>query len=217
MPSGVTAAIYENEDVTLAGYLRRVARSMTDFIHMRDEPQNAPLTRRDLSSDYHTKAIEKAKARLIELDGISPADAERKAKAEYDAKYRDWRERKHENEELRRRYESMLAKVEAWDCPEQIAYMKEHAIKYLRESIDFDCHDYTGPYFGPPTRKLGPDWLRAEREAATHDVDYHTAEIAKQEARGTEFNVQIDLFLAELEKLESPANPQNQEDGETDA
>jgi hypothetical protein len=208
---GITSAIYENEDVSLAGYLRRVARSMTDFVHMRDEPYDAQLTRRDLSRSYHAESIEKAKARLTELDGISLADAERMAKAEYDDEYRDWRERKHKNEELRRRYESMVEKVEAWDCPEQIAYMKEHALKYLRESIDFDCHDYEGPHFGPPKRKLGPDWLRDQRERATHDIDYHTAEVAKQEGRDTEFNVQIDLFLAELEKLESATTPNTQE------
>jgi hypothetical protein len=208
MPMGITADIYDDKDVELPDYLRGVARSMTTFIHMRDEPINAELTKRDLRGTYHDEKIAAAKETLAELAMMGDAEAARRAKADHAEELAAWNKRKDESDRLRERYGAMKEQVEAWDCPEIIAYVKEHAIKYLDESIDFDCHDYDNQdgYFAAPKELTANEWMDDQIAKAKRSLDYNTAELANTEKRDAEFSEHIDAFLDSLAGLEEQDN-----------
>lgn len=191
MPSGITADVYDGKINTAQQFFERVARSMTDFIHMRDESYDIPLTKRDVAGYYGKSVVEKQK----ELDDFLELDME-----ELNKMYREDQERIVEmrkevvakNDRVAERYDSMIAQVEAYDVPDEIAYAKEYALKYLQESRDFDVSDDPAKYY----QDTGDfdTWFAAKRGALTQTLMYATRSYAEHLERDAEFNAKIDAW-----------------------
>lgn len=196
MPSGLTADIYEGKDVTLRDYLLRVGRSMGYAILQRDDDPDAPVKRSEPSTSYYDESEAKAEERITWLRSLTPAQVADEAHAEYLTLLKDWKQRRVDRDALRARYEAMIAEVAAWQPDPLIESTKTNAIKYLRESIDFDCG--TGEWDKEPVEKEPRAWLQAELDEAARSVQYAVTHRAEEIARTNERNRYIDAFHASL-------------------
>ena len=208
MPNGYTADIYEGKPTTLADYLMGVGRGMGFAIMQRDDPASEPVRRVEPQTRYYDEALAEARAVLADLDGLTMAQAAERASAEYEAEVSSWLEERDRRLGMRSRYVDMIAQVEAWEPDPLVRVVKEQAIKYLRESLDFDV----GPEgeemrYRPYPRLLGgAEWVNAKRAKAQRDVEYNEAERAKEIERAAERNRWIDAFLGSLPaRSEAPA------------
>lgn len=144
MPSGLTSKIYEGKDITFKEFALLCARTFGALIHMRDEPLNAPIRKRELDT-YYLKQLEKAKKDLADFL-VNPPTEDSLAK-EYEEKVERMRKEDAETnknrQELKARYEAMLKKVQDWNPPtSEHENLKSFMIKQLNESIDCDCRVY---------------------------------------------------------------------------
>lgn len=178
MPTGYTAAIAD--DITFNDFAMNCARAMGALVMMRDEPTGAQIPERFEPSDYHVKAIAKAKESLLLLEAMSAAEATEKAKLAFteETEYRNSAMQK--NDDLRKKYTSMLQQVQAWEPPTQDHNgFKAFMVEQINSSIDFDCNN---SYYMErnPILLSGDEWLECETAKAKKDLDYHTAENEKE-------------------------------------
>jgi hypothetical protein len=178
MPTGYTAAI--KDGISFKEYAFGCARAFGALIMMRDEPSDAPIPDRFEPSNYHTEALATVSDRLARLKLMSPADAENAAQAEYAEAMRSYNDRRAERQELRAKYEAMLAQVVAWQAPtpghvDYKAFMEQQ----IRESIEWDCHEYGGE----PVQETGAVWLGLAIADAERSIERHSQEDAKERGR----------------------------------
>ena len=198
MPTGYTAQIADG--MTFEEFVMRCARAMGACIDLRDEPTSTPIPDRFEPSDYHLTKRTSAETGLARLSRMTMAEAEEAARSEFLAAQADHAAHMQKNDDLRQKYEEMLAKVRAWQppTPDHIG-MKKFMIEQLTSSIDFDCDN---SYYRdrPPHRLSGPDWLATKMAAAQHDINYHTKEHAEEVERVERRNTWIASLRESLKK-----------------
>ncbi len=138
---------------------------------MRDDPMDAPIPDEfQPSTEYYDKSEADARAQLLKLERMTPDEFNREARAERDAGMKSWQERRERRKAERVRYESMIAKVEAWTPPSaEHVGLKEFMVKQLRESIEFDCSE---KYDDPPKFRTGEEWRVEKIKSCRHDIEY---------------------------------------------
>ena len=194
MPMGITAEIYDGTDMDLNHYLERVARSMTDFIHMRDDGHDAPLVKRNFAnSRYMDEAQEKLDKFLAASDDELRREWELDTAKVSNAKTDAIRK----NKALEDRYNEMIAKVEAKEFPAGLEYAKEYALKYLHESMDFDVSDNPGSWY--KTYDFD-EWKQNRRAELTRVLASYTKSYFEDVERDRQFNEKIELWAELLGK-----------------
>lgn len=178
MPTGYTAAI--KDGITFEQYALNCARAFGALIMMRDEPSDTPIPESFSPSEYHTEALQSVSDRLAQVRLMSPADADSAAQAEYAEALRVSNARRTEKQELRSKYDAMLAKVIAWQAPtaDHVEY-KTFMEKQILDSIEWDCRDYNDE----PVLQSGAAWLADTIAQLEKNVAYHTREDAKERER----------------------------------
>jgi hypothetical protein len=201
MPSGITAAIYEGKEVSRDEFLMRVARSFSLAIMQREDDPDTPLKRDEANTKYHDDKIAGAEADLRELSGLSIDEARRRSMAEYDKAVEDWKAERNKRLALRSRYEAMIREVEAWEPEPLIAYLKDGALKQLRESLEFDCGKpgEEMKYRQHPQLLAAEEWIETKITAARREIDYCREQIVKRQKVADERNEHIDAFYRSLE------------------
>ena len=205
MPNGFTAPIYEGrEDFTLRDYLMGVGRGMGFAIMQRDAATDEPIKRVEPSTDYDEEQIRKAQAVLDDLDGMTVAEASERLAAERAATDERRRESVQRTLAMRARYERMIREVEAWDPLPLMDSTKEQALRYLRESMEFDCGKpgEEARFLGGPTAFDGAEWLTQERQRAQEQILRSRDRIAAEVKRTAERNRYIDAFYESLPAAE---------------
>jgi hypothetical protein len=199
MPNGYTANIYEGKPESVRQFLMKVGRGMGFAILQRDDDWDTPIHKVE-PSDYNARRLEESRERLRELEGVSIEEANRRAKAEYDEAVAAWEERRSNREAMRSRYEQRIREVEAWQPDPLVESVKNHALQYLREGMEFDCGKpgTESRWDTYPKRLGGADWLNEQRAKALHDVEYHEKENRKEIERAEERNRYIEAFLSSL-------------------
>lgn len=198
MPNGYTAGIYDGEQ-SLRDFLMGVGRGMGFAVMQRDDPMDEPVKRQP-ESTYYTRSLVTAREDLARLEALTPETARPLAEAAYSEAMDRYRETKRDKLALRARYDDMERQVLAWDPPAEIQVVKDAALKYLRQSADFDCGERGEEmrFYSEP-RWLSPeDWLREEVAAARERVARYEREAAAERKRTDERNRYIDLFLSSL-------------------
>lgn len=178
MPTGYTAAIADGIDFET--FVMRCARGMGALVMMRDEPMDAPIPERFEPSDYHTRKIEESNVALAKLHAMSEDETEVAARESFDAETKTNSEEIARHCELRGKYEAMLKQVRSWNAPTpDHESFKKFMVDQITESISFDCDE---SYYEKhkPNQKTGAEWLANKIAEATRDVEYHTAEHAKE-------------------------------------
>lgn len=170
MPTGYTAIVAENDNVSLREFALRCARSFGALIEMRDAPMDTPIPEKFESGDYYAKELEQAKARYEEYIKNPPTDENlARQYEEYAVKETARIESANaERRNMKARYEAMLAKVINWHPPTpEHTGLKEFMIKQLTDSIDGDCkmldlHIETKEEYIEYMKKREPEWLLEE-------------------------------------------------------
>jgi len=169
MPTGYTAPVQSGEITEFKDFALQCARAFGALVMMRDEPMDAKIPDAFEPSDYHTRRLAEAKAELERLRSLTPEQIEAEAEKAWQTELDYHNKRVAETALQRKRYEDMLAKVEAWVPPTpDHTGLKEFMASQLRESIEFDCRDRE-----PPKRKTSEEWLHAALKSALWNVEYH--------------------------------------------
>lgn len=185
MPTGYTAKIADG--TTFNDFVMACARGMGALIMMRDEPSNAPIPERFEPSDYHATKQVAAEMELGRLLRMAPEEAEQATRTEFMEESARHFETMQKNDDLRQKYEAMLAEVKAWQPPTpDHEGVKKFMAEQITGSIDFDCDN--GYYRdNAPKRLNGPEWLEKKIAAARHDIDHHrknhSEEVERTESR----------------------------------
>lgn len=184
MPTGYTHDLYEGKDVTVSDFILGCARAFGALVTMRDDPKDAPIPDRFEPSDHHIRALAAAEAVLREMETISVEEMDRRSQADYAEALRRWRERRHQAQERRTRYEAMLREVRAWTPPTpDHEGLRAFMIEQLERSIEFDC---SMKYDDRPELLPPGAWQVQQIEKAQRDVEYHRREYEREVERNRE-------------------------------
>lgn len=201
MPNGLTAGIYEGKDVSLRDYLMGVGRQMGFAVLQRDEPLSDPVRTAEPYRTYYDKQEADARQRMAYLAKLKPEHIAAEAHAEYREAFDKWSESRAKTIDLRNRYEGMLIEVMAWRPDALVAFTKEHAERYLREAIEFDCGHVDS--WRPVERE--PDvWYREEMAAALKSLERAQTGRDEELERTTDRNRHIEAFLRSLPTPPTP-------------
>lgn len=181
MPTGYTAAVQEG--IEFNDFVMRCARAMGALIMLRDEPADASIPERFEPCDWHVKKLAAAEENLAWLLQMPDSEAEREAKAEFE-KEQEFNVRMiKQSNDIRAKYEAMLAQVQAWTPPTpDHEGFKEFMVKQLTESIDFDCNaDFYEKE--APVLLTASDWKQQKIARAQRDIERHREEHSKEVER----------------------------------
>lgn len=164
MPTGYTCVITDEPETTFEQFALRCARAFGVLVHMRDHSLDTPIPDTIEPSDFYRVELDKAYAKMRELETMSQAEAEARAAADYAHQVQMKTEGEARWQRENDLYTAMLAKVNAWEPP-----TAEHAglQKFMREQIEMSMH---GRYDWPIHKMSGKTWLEHEKERAADAV-----------------------------------------------
>ncbi len=181
MPTGYTAGILDGKITTFPQFAKQCMRAFGATIHMRDDDMDAEYEERT-PSDYHLKAIDKAKQSLIDaeilLDEVIVAN--KKKELEENKKYHIKGIEKANIDA--KNMNAILKEVNAWQPPTSAhTGMKDFMADQIVKTIDFDCktkyHDEGLVEVEKAILNINAKSIRAEMIAqANKDLKYHTKE-----------------------------------------
>lgn len=211
MPSGITQDVYDGSNADLRDYLMRVGRQMMFSVLQRDEGPGPVRIPEDAGSGsrYAHERVREAEARIAELQGMDTLSRLRAAHAAHVERLASWTEIQEKKAVVRARYADMQAKLEAWEPEPLVAYVKEHALRYLAESIEYDCPDREPKFswdFEPVESAPSVWWVDAMNEAVKRR-DMAREDIEKYERVERERREHVEAFYRSLppEHAEVPA------------
>lgn len=196
MPTGYTADIKDGIDFKT--YAMNCARAFWACATLRDEPGGGDRIPDAFEpSDYHLKAVEKARGELAALEAMTPADLERAAAKAWNDAETSRLMRLEDYRKQRRAYEAMLSKVKAWAPPTpDHAGLHEFMRTQIEQSIDFDCG---GDYYSTPTARMtGGEWVAQRQIALAKDLAYHAKEHAAEVERAESRTAWVAALRASL-------------------
>jgi len=172
MPTGYTASIAKG--ISFNEYALLCARAFGACVMMRDSPMDEEIPGEFKPSDYHKDRLEEAKKHLEKVKAMSLDECEAEAKLAYERVYKECKKSIKENEELKAKYESMLAKVEAYVPPtEEYVNFKKFMRDQIADSIRFDC---SGDYYEKRLTQLkqmtGEEWRESEIDLHLSSIEY---------------------------------------------
>lgn len=186
MPTGYTADVQSGKVTSFREFAANCARAMGANILMRDDPADAPIKDYEPST-YYKDELERAKADAYDLEKMTNEEAARIQARENAERAKHLREAVERHQAERARYESMLAKVQAWTPPTpDHENFKAFMIEQLTSSISHDCYD-PSDYYKPDTR-TPVEYLRDEIADAAKRVARCAEEWAAEQLRTRQRN-----------------------------
>lgn len=178
MPTGYTAPVADGKVTDFAEFAWQCARAFGALVMLRDD-SNATIPDEFKPSPYYAESVRKAQAELERVRALTPAEADAEAQREYDDAVARNAQYAAERAETRKRYECMLAEVEAWvpPSPDHVE-MKNFMREQLADSIRHDCSDLG--LYADVKRKPGKAWHSDKLAAAERDVAYYTRNLAEE-------------------------------------
>lgn len=185
MATGYTIPVRQGRITEFADFTMLCARAFGATILMRDDDLEKPIPQRFEPSDYHIKALAKAKEDLQSLYNLTNAEADAEAEKLYREQQAHYQEQIAEREQARSRYQALLDAAEKWTPPTSEHHgVKAFMIEQLRTSLDFDCNP---EWPKEPARLTGSEWRAKRVEGLKRDIEYHNTknveEINRTEGR----------------------------------
>lgn len=176
------------------------ARAFGALIDMRDEPANAEIPESFKASTYHTERIEKDRAELAELLAMNPDSAAEKARDAHEKSVAYHTEAIEERNELKSKYEAMLAEVANYASPSpDHDNLKEFMANQIKDSIKFDCGgDYHERAIAEAVALSGPEWIAAEKKRLEESIEYHLKHHQDEIKRVSDRNEWVQKLLESL-------------------
>lgn len=177
MPTDYTAAIFENENVTLKEFVITCMRNFAATITLRDQPLNGSFIKLPEPNDYHVIQFEIAKKELAKFKLLSKKEKEKIILT------RELNSRKITLEgfdnsiKQNKKIQAMLEKVRQWNPPTSAHVdLKEFMIQQLNVSIDEMTY-----YIETLNKELDINkLLNAHVSNLEWSVDYHQDQLQKE-------------------------------------
>jgi hypothetical protein len=204
MPSGLTCNIYNGTDMSLRGFALNCVRQLGAGYHATNQGEKEmPLDKAPVISvsDWHPKQLAKAKEEVKHWINVenNPDELDRLYNEYLKKRGQDERNYNASKTDLKARYLTMKAKVEAWNLPEKYSSLKELMLEQLDKSTEYDCMLY--PLYDSPVPSK-EEWLKTMLSCACRDVEYHTKEYKKEVKRVKEYNNYLQGLYNELDKID---------------
>lgn len=193
MPTGYTAGILDGTVTTFPQFAKLCMRSFGATIHLRDESLDTEYEPR-VPSDYHSKAIEKAKQSIIDAEKLSDEEIVQTKKNQLEDS------RNYHLEEIEKAKKAMiqmnkiLSDVHKWQPPTpDHTWIKDFMIEQIEKTIDFDCktdyHDKGLIQIETELLTINASEIRNQMiKQANKDLAYHNAEYLKEVQRCEQSN-----------------------------
>ena len=203
MPTGYTAGILDGTITTFPQFAKLCMRAFVATIHLRDESLDHEYEPR-VPSDYHSKAIEKAKQSIIDAQKLSDNEIiEIKRKQLEDSK--EYHLKSIENAKKSTiEMNKILSDVRKWQPPTTDHNgIKDFMIEQIEKTIDFDCktdyHDKGLIETETELLTLNASEIRKQMiEKAKKDLAYHNSENLKEIERCEKSNKWVSDLLESL-------------------
>lgn len=197
--TGYTQELVDRK-LNFEGFALLCARAFGACIMLRDEPLSAPIPETLKPSDYHFKAIDKAKKTITKLKAVKNVEVWGRNKLKKDiAAYKE--RLKEANGGHIARMESVLKSVCAWEPPHaDFIEFKKFMLQQLNDSIAMEKR--TGVFYEEQIAKLestNPSAAYKEAvEKAKSDLAYHKKEWAEEVSRTKSRNQWLKLLRKSL-------------------
>jgi hypothetical protein len=177
MPTGYTSAIKDGIDFKT--YAMDCARAFGACVMLRDEAGGGDKIPPAFEpSDYHVKALAKARTGLAAVQAMSREDCELSAANAWQEQEASRLRCIGECNDLRKKYEKMLSEVKAWRPPtEKHVELHNFMRTQIEESIKFDC---STDFLVMGQKLSGDKWRSQEVSRLLRDIDYHERENANE-------------------------------------
>ena len=192
MPSAYTSDIAK--DISFRQFVLNCARACTPLAFMREEPWGTPIPETKEIDQYYPQRIKETQELLDRISNMTPEECDEEAQKEYKASVAyEWESNK-KRKDLKGKYEAMLEKVRAWDCPH--SYLKDFMIKQIYQSIGHDC--YISEHSKNNTHLSGEEWKERQISILTYDIERYQVGLHEEEKQVSEYNVWIRQLLDSL-------------------
>mgnify|MGYP003116619198 CR=1 FL=1 len=204
MPTGYTAGIIDGTIENFEDYAKLCTRAF--MVHLREEPFNSEYIPRT-PSDYHVKAINKAKEQLKEVEVLEDSTIIEREKLRLLNSVKYHKEEIEKDKIKKERLNLFLRKAKSFIPPtETHKGIADFLVNQIKETIDFDCNsNYHIDELSKVKKQLleiNAEDLRGElRTKATEDLAYHTKEHEAELKRCRESNKWYDDFVEALKPL----------------
>ena len=204
MPSGLTYKINNGEDMSLRGFaLKCVTQLGAGYFATQQGEKDMPLDKAPVIevSKYHPEQLAKAKEDLAFWNEVK--DDQQRKEVLYEGYCRKRRfdniGAAMKNDRIKKRYLTMIKKVENWNLPDEYKSLKDLMLKQLNDSLEFDCPDVSSREEKLPTID---EWIDLNIKTAKWSIDYHTKELEKEKKRVQEINRYLQGLYDEIDKVE---------------
>jgi hypothetical protein len=179
MPTGYTAPIIENPNLTFEEFVLSCARAFGACISLRDEPASRGIPEKFEASDYHLKEINRITKEIDDLKSLSDEQLNEIAEKEFRASVLSKGDSIKKIKNKKNKYLNMLKQVKDWSAPKDHQKMKEFMIDQIKQSIEFDCD--LSYYQDLNIEKLsGEDYKKERMEILNNSLAYHQKEHKKE-------------------------------------
>ena len=179
MPTGYTYKI--KDGISFQEYALICARAFGALIDMRDEPLGAEIPQNFVPSDYHLKESKSIKKELETFNSLTDDEILQNIDTEYNEESKSLKKSIRENQDLKQKYEKLLAQATAYvpPTPDHVNF-KNFMVNQLKESMKFDC---SRDYFENKLKRLSKptieEWKQNKLESITSNIEYHTKQYEK--------------------------------------
>jgi hypothetical protein len=152
------------------------------------------------ASDYHLKALNKAKEEYDKLLKTNDKDIQKKLDDDYERNVKGNKEGLIKFDQQKQNYLNMLAKVKNWKIPtDEHKKLKEFAIEQLENSIDFDCSDDIREYYIQDIHKNTVESYKTWKlDSLLKDIERHSREYREECEKVSECNKWIENLVNSL-------------------
>ena len=182
------------KDISFRQFVLNCARACTPLAFMRDEPWGALIPETREVSAYYVEKIKETQELLDKVSKMTPEECEEEAQKEYQDSCEYKQESNRKRKELKDKYEAMLEKVRAWDCPH--SYLKDFMVTQINQSIAHDCYVSVNPK--EPQPLSGEVWKKTRIDKLTEDLERYQKRLREEAKQVTEYNIWIRQLLDSL-------------------
>lgn len=173
MPTGYTSDIYEGKEVTMSDYLIKCSRAFGATITMRDEPLDKSIPVFE-PNPYYKESLDKERIKYDHFLKMTDDEIRHEIDAVYDEQLESYERLAKESQERRKRYESILKELKAWEPPTVDHFgLKNFAINQIETSIEIDCNNCNySKYLQKPTVE---EWKSQQLKDFETNIEYYSA------------------------------------------
>lgn len=203
MPTGYTAGIIYGKTETFQDFAKQCMKAFGACIHMRDEDMDKEYEPR-IPSDYHTKALEKAKEKLKQAETLTDAELIEMRTKELEESKKYHLESIAKTKIVRAKLEEFLTKAIEFKAPTpDHEGLRKFMIEQLKTTIDHDgssrYHDEALPQVEMELKNIDANQIRFTLISdANKDITYHLKEHKEELKRCAESNAWVETLLGSL-------------------